>query len=132
MKKLIFVQAAVLAAALLAPSGAPAATGQSERACVHLRNINNYTVIDDRHLVLTGGASRHYLVTTRTRCSGMRYGAQIATSFGETARLCPPIAEFIIPDDGWRCLIDTVEEVDSVDAARELIQTRAAAASRPR
>ena len=97
---------------------APAEAEEPANRCVSLRSVNGYQVIDDRHLVLTGGASRYYLLTMRTRCSGMRFGAQIGTSFGDNARLCPPFVEYVIPDDGWRCAIDTVVEVESVEAAR--------------
>jgi hypothetical protein len=110
--------------ALAQESGSEAA-GASTSECVSLRGVNGYQVIDDQHLVLTGGASRYYLVTTSSRCSGLRFGAQIGTSFGDNARLCPPIVEYVIPDDGWRCAIDTVEEVESLEDA----QQRAAAAS---
>ena len=96
-------------------------------SCVSLRNINGYTVIDNQHLLLRGGVSNYYLVTTHTRCSGMRYGVQIGTSFGERERICRPFVEYIIPDDGWRCAIDTIEEVEDEDAARSLIAERAEA-----
>ncbi len=96
--------------------------------CVTIRTISGYTVIDDRHLLIRSGPSRHYLVTTRQRCSGMRFGVQIGTSFRENQRICQPHMEYIIPDDGWRCLIDTIEEVDDPDHARDLIARRAAAA----
>jgi hypothetical protein len=96
--------------------------------CVRIRTISGYTVIDDRHLLIRGGPSRHYLVTTRQRCSGMRFGVQIGVSFSDNQRICQPHLEFVIPDDGWRCLIDTIEEVDSPDHARDLIARRAAAA----
>ena len=110
--------AALLAAGATAHAQEP--SGEEGGACVNLRAINGYQVIDDRHLVLTGGASRYYLVTTRTRCSGLRFGAQIGTSFGDNARLCQPMVEYVIPDDGWRCAIDTVEEVESVEAAEQI------------
>ncbi|MGX6648204.1 DUF6491 family protein [Maricaulaceae bacterium MS644] len=117
--------AAAAAAALFAGAGAFAQesgneTGNEARSeCVDLRGVNGYQVIDDQHLVLTGGASRYYLVTTTSRCSGLRFGAQIGTSFGDNARLCPPIVEYVIPDDGWRCAIDTVEEVESLEEAEQ-------------
>jgi hypothetical protein len=96
--------------------------------CVRIRTISGYTVIDDRHLLIRGGPSRHYLITTRQRCSGMRFGVQIGVSFSDNQRICQPHMEYVIPDDGWRCLIDTIEEVDSPDHARDLIARRAAAA----
>lgn len=124
------IKSALFAAAglaLAAPAAIAQPAGDEETSrCVYLRNINGYTVLDDQHVVLNGGASRHYLVTTRTRCSGLRFGVQIATSFGETERLCRPFAEFIIPDDGWRCAIDTIEEVETLERARELVAARAA------
>lgn len=118
----------LFAAASLAAAGAIAgpAYGQDSE-CVSLRNINGYSVIDDRHVVLNSGASRHYLITTRTRCSGLSFGAQIATSFGDNARICPPVAEYIIPSDGWRCAIDTIEEVESQEQAEALVAERAGA-----
>ncbi|XBQ16069.1 MAG: DUF6491 family protein [Oceanicaulis sp.] len=111
------VPALLLAAAAGLAAAAPSAAQETE--CVTLRGVNGYQVIDDRHLVLTGGASRYYLVTTRSRCSGMSFGAQIGVSFADNVRLCPPMVEYVIPDDGWRCAIDTVVEVDSMEAAEQ-------------
>ncbi|MEQ8435161.1 MAG: DUF6491 family protein [Oceanicaulis sp.] len=122
--------ATAAATALFAGAGAFAQesespTGNEARSeCVSLRGVNGYQVIDDQHLVLTGGASRYYLVTTTSRCSGLRFGAQIGTSFGDNARLCPPIVEYVIPDDGWRCAIDTVEEVESLEEAEQRAAAR--------
>ncbi len=100
-------------------------------ACVRVGAINGYSVIDSRHLLLNSGASDHFLVTTRTRCSGMRAGTQIGLSFSDNSRICQPATEFIIPDDGWRCAISTLEEVESEEAARALIEARAQAAATP-
>ena len=118
-----------LAALALIPLSAPDASAQTEpeaeRACVRLQNINGYETLDDRHLVLNGGANRHYLVTTRRSCYGLDYGAQVGLSFPETTRICNASLEYIIVPDGGRCRISTIEEVDSVDAARALITERA-------
>lgn len=95
--------------------------------CVRMVHINGYSVIDREHVVFRGGASRHYLATLRHSCPDLNFGVQLATSFGENATLCPPVVEFITPDNGFRCAIDTVEEVDSVEAARTLIAARAEA-----
>jgi hypothetical protein len=95
--------------------------------CIRLVNINGYSVIDREHVVFRGGASRHYLATLRHRCPDLNFGIQLATSFGDNATICPPVTEYITPEGGFRCHIDTIEEVDSVDAARALIEERAAA-----
>ncbi len=117
-----------LAAAALSAAGLGAAIAQeSENRCVTVRAINGYTVIDDRHLVLNANVNDHYLVTTRSRCAGMRFGAQIGVTFADNTRLCPPFLEYVIPDDGWRCPIDTIEAVETVDAARALVEERNAA-----
>lgn len=118
----------ILLAALLAASGGAAAQAPAEDEdprCVLVRGVNGYTVLDDRHLLLRGGASRYYLVTTRTRCSGLRFGASVGLSFPDTARICQPVTEYIIPEDGWRCAIAEVVEVDSEDAARARIEDQA-------
>lgn len=109
------------------PAFAQEAEEDGGSSCVRLRNINGYSVIDNQHLLLNGGVSDHYLVTTRTRCSGMRFGVQIGTSFDDNASICPPFLEYIIPDDGWRCAIESIEEVEDLEAARALIAERAEA-----
>lgn len=128
---LALTAAPVLGAGLQDGAGQDAsarADGDDAPRCVTIRTISGYSVIDDRHLLIQGGPSRQYLVTTRQRCSGMRFGVQIGTSFTANQRICQPHMEYIIPDDGWRCLIDTIEEVDSREHAEDLIARRAAAA----
>ena len=117
------VQSLICAAALSAAGAQDA--GETEPRCTHVRGVNGYSVLDDRHLLLRGGASRYYLVTTRRRCSGLRTGASVGLSFADTARVCPPFNEYVIPDDGWRCAIDSVVEVESEDAARARIAAQA-------
>jgi hypothetical protein len=129
---LTLTAAPVLGAGLQDSAGQDAsaqADGDEAPRCVTIRTISGYSVIDDRHLIIEGGPSRQYLVTTRQRCSGMRFGVQIGTSFTANQRICQPHMEYIIPDDGWRCLIDTIEEVDSREQAEELIARRAAEAA---
>ena len=95
---------------------------------IRLVNINGYSVIDREHLVLNGGARRHYLVTLRHPCPELRTGIQIGTSFGDTATLYPPLVEYIhVGEPEMRCSIYTVEEIDSVETARALVQRRNAA-----
>jgi hypothetical protein len=95
---------------------------------VRLVNVNGYNVIDRQHVVLNGGASRHYLVTLRRTCPGLNFGTQLGMSFPSTTTIRQPVTEYFIVD-GQRCHIDTVEIVDSADAARSLIAQRAEAAT---
>jgi len=107
----------------------PGAPPPQER--IRLVHVNGYSVIDSEHVVLNGGASRHYLVTLRHRCSGLRSGVRIATSFPATTTLHPPYIEYIHVGGGvssMGCTIRTIEEIDNVEAARTLVADRAAAA----
>jgi hypothetical protein len=125
----------VLGAALmtsLSVSGAAMAQAESvpqaseNSPCVRLVNINGYSTLDDQHLLLTGGANRHYLVTTRRSCYGLERGMQIGLSFPDTARICNARFEYLVVPDGGRCRIQSIEEVDDASMARRLIEARAA------
>ncbi|WP_421792108.1 DUF6491 family protein [Hyphobacterium sp.] len=125
MRTLILASIAASAFAV-APAGAMGEEEDSPR-CLRMTNINSYSVIDREHVVFRGGASRHYLATMRHRCPDLNFGIQIATSFGSNATICHPVVEFITPQNGFRCAIDTIEQVDSMDEARALIAERAEA-----
>jgi hypothetical protein len=94
---------------------------------IRLVNVHGYQVIDSEHLILDGGARRHYLVTLRHRCVGMRFGSSIGTSFAATATVYSPRHEYVYTSDDMRCYIDTIELVEDSDAARALIEERAEA-----
>ena len=70
------------------------------------------------------GRAAFFLVTTATRCAGLNFGVEIATSINGNQRICQPMNEFVIPDDGWRCRIASIQEVDSEEAAREIVEQR--------
>ncbi|MCW5725371.1 MAG: hypothetical protein KIS81_10510 [Maricaulaceae bacterium] len=127
-RKLAIAGAAAIIAGFTAFSAAASAEDgdAQEPRCLRLFNINSYTVIDDYHLVLRGGANRHFLVTTRGRCPALRWGMQIRTSFGATTTMCRPYAEVIHTSDGGLCGIDLIERVDSYRAARALVEERTA------
>ena len=98
---------------------------------LRLVNIHGYSVIDNEHMMLEGGARDHYLVTLRNRCPGLRFGVEIRLSFPSTTTLYTPFLEYVYTPDDVRCFIDTIEPVDSVDAARTLIEQRASEAETP-
>lgn len=101
---------------------APAAASDS----IRLINIRGFSIIDTQHLLLNGAVSRHYLVTLRHSCPSMRFEHTIATSFARTVTLHSPHFEYIYTRDrDIRCYIDTIEQVDDMDAARALLAERA-------
>lgn len=118
MNRIHLAAAAAIASALVFSAPATA-----ER--VRLANINGYNVIDSQHLVLNGGATRHYLVTLQRRCDGLRSAPSIGTSFPATATVTLPHMEYLSTPLEERCYIDTIEAVDSLEAARDLLEQRA-------
>lgn len=121
MQLAAFLKTAIAAAAL-----ATSVTGAASAECVRVTNIHGFTVIDDTHVVLNGGARRHYLVTTTSRCPDLRWGQQLGTTFRSTDTICSPVGEYLVSEDGWRCPIETIEEVESLDEARSLVEIRTA------
>lgn len=133
MKGIAMAQAATVSAlcglvAITAGFATPALAQSDEtpaRDCVRIMNINGYSTLDDQHLLLNSGASRHYLVTTRNSCYGLERGMQVGLSFPERTRICNANLEYLVVPDGGRCRISTIEEVEDADAARALITERA-------
>lgn len=121
----ILVTAILFSGEALAQSASTAET-PADRTCVRLININGYTTLDDRHLLLSGGASRHYLVTARRSCYGLEHGMQVGLSFPDTARICNASLEYLVVPQGGRCRIQSIEEVEDAETARRLIEARAA------
>ena len=116
--------AAIAAAGLIAVAAAPTAAALDR---IRLVNVNGYSVIDREHLILNGSASRVYLVTLSRPCQGLNFGAQVGLSFPATTTIYNPRFEFVSTRDDPRCYIDDIEQVESEDAARELVQARAEA-----
>ncbi|MBR9825722.1 MAG: hypothetical protein GYB36_07955 [Alphaproteobacteria bacterium] len=111
---------AIAASTLLTAPGAAQAQSPSS---VRIGMISGYSVIDNEHLVINSGPRRHYLVTLRRGCWGLRSGTRIGTSFHEHERITMPRTEFILTENG-RCPIDMIEEVESLDAARAIVEQR--------
>ncbi len=134
MLRATFIAAGALAAGLfsLAAAGAQETEAAAEPEtlpepprCVRLVNIHGYSVIDSEHVVLKGGSgNRRYLATLRRSCPELRFGTRLTTSFGANARICHPTMEYI---GGRTCRIEQIEEVESLEAARALINARAQA-----
>jgi len=116
---------AALAAGMMVSSPAQAqATEEPARECVRILNINGYSSLDDQHLLLNSGASRHYLVTTRRSCYGLEHGMQVGLSFPDRTRICNASIEYVVVPNGGRCRIESIEEVEDAEMARALIAER--------
>ncbi|WP_417491560.1 DUF6491 family protein [Maricaulis sp.] len=113
-------------AVLAAVAGTLAFSAPSAAERIRLVNISGYSVIDNQHMILEGGPRHHYLVTLRNPCHGLRSGVEVGLSFPSTTTLYTPFLEYVYTRDDGRCFIETIEPVDSVEAARVLIEERAA------
>ena len=95
--------------------------------CIYLRQLNQWEAIDDQHLFATLSATRYYLFTVDHGCPGLevaRYGLVSEPS----TRMCGDGFSFLRfehPSAGLtRCRVLGIEPVESLDAARELVESR--------
>lgn len=102
---------------------------KAKRICVNRREINTIRGLDDRHALVKLSAGRHYLFTLDKSCRELRLARKIAISDG-AGRVCADgltLLSFEEPAVGpMRCRIDGIDAVPDENAARELIQSRAA------
>ena len=107
------------------------ADAKSEKTCFWLSSIDDFRAIDNRHVYLKGvGQKRKYLATLFSSCYGVRFTESIALSSRPTSRICSNSNDYLhVFDHGSspiarRCLISNIEPVESLDAARALVEER--------
>ena len=127
------IGASLAALGLAAGLAAPAVSAEPSQS-IRVIGVDGYMVIDREHVVLDGIGQRHYLVTLRRSCPSLTGGMRIATSFPATGTVFNPRLEYLVTGDrrtGERCYIDTIEHVESRDAARALVEERRQAEAAP-
>lgn len=67
--------------------------------CIFQSSIRDYQVLDDRNLIVTGGAKRKYHVELTRRAYGLRSNWSIGF-YSPTGRVCSGYSEVIV-DDGF-------------------------------
>jgi len=95
---------------------------KKERNCIHVSSINGFNPIDRKHLTISAGANKTYLVTLFHRCHELKWSEKIAIS-ASSSWTCSNSRDKIIVD-GERCLISRIEKVDNRAAAKELVEER--------
>ena len=102
---------------------------KAPRICINRREINAIRGLDDQHAFVKLSASRYYLLTVDNGCRGLRLARTIAIA-DATARVCGDgltLLSFDYPAVGpMRCRIEGIDSVPDMNAARELIESRAA------
>jgi len=102
-----------------------------ENTCFWIDSIQDFRAIDNKHVYLRGaGKEQKFLATLFQRCYGVRWAETIALQSRPTSRICSRGNEYLQVIDRsrstfpQRCLIDDIERVESLDAARDLVEER--------
>jgi hypothetical protein len=90
-----------------------------ERSCIHVSSINGFNPIDNKHLTVSVGANKTYLVTLFNRCHELKWTEQIGIH-ATMSWSCSNSKDHIIVD-GRRCLVSDIEQVEDRDAAKVLV-----------
>lgn len=101
-------------------------TEVEERACFNRRQVNSFDGLSDKHVYIKEGVNDYYLLTMRSRCTGLRNARGIGIK-DTMNRICSnSFAEIIFNDMGrvQRCRIGTVERVQNKDEAKALVAER--------
>lgn len=91
--------------------------------CAWVPDPFGYGVIDEKHMVLDGSASRKYLVTFMSRCYGLNYAMGIGLE-RHGSQICSGDAVVAGHD---RCVIRYIEQVKDGREAAAIVEGRNAA-----
>lgn len=92
------------------------------RECIYVRAINNFHVIDEKHLTVSTSPRRLYLVTLWNRCHDLKWSHTIAIkAYGSWT--CSHSRDYVITKEN-RCIIDNIERVSSIEEAEEIVAER--------
>ncbi|MGF1455062.1 MAG: DUF6491 family protein [Alphaproteobacteria bacterium] len=95
---------------------------EPRQACINVRLLRDFQVIDEEHAVFFESARRPYLVSFAGFCPELRFAVRIKTA-SRTGRLCGGAGERIFVGR-FRCFVRTIERVSSPDHARYLVAER--------
>jgi uncharacterized protein DUF6491 len=118
----VMALAALLQAGLAAVPPAAAAAAKAKKDCIYRREITTLRALDDKHVYVKAGSSRHYLVTMDGRCQGLGEARRLEV-IEASSRVCPDgtsLMAFEHPGAGpMRCRIGTIEAVKGLADAEE-------------
>ncbi len=106
------------------PASVAEATPRERDAFLWIRNIDGFNAIDDQHIVVRGGVSKHALVTIFGHCFGLRDSETIVID-APLPYLDKPGLGQIIYSQGLagkaRCPIDKIVAVKDLKEAKALV-----------
>ena len=99
----------------------------SEEACFNVREVRNFSALDDRYVYLETLGNEHYVLTMFPGCFGLEDSIQIAIS-NQMSRVCSIDTAKItyrgVGGDLESCPIRRVEAVEDRSAAEALVESR--------
>lgn len=122
----IWTGAAALALAACATSAPHESAGGS--VCLQRNLLRSFDAFDDRHVYVSEGRDKHYLLSMRGACPELRNAMSVAVS-DSTNRVCSHGFAKLVYREGLSgplqtCYIDTVEPVASKEHARAFVEQR--------
>jgi len=84
--------------------------------CLHASHLSNFRTISSQHVLFRYDAKNYYLMTMKRSCFGLR----------DTSRMYPSRSSKVCGGRGGveTCVVDTIDYVESRDAAKALIKER--------
>lgn len=83
--------------------------GESVDRVPFANQIRGYSVIDERHVVLTMGPSRHYLLSLRRACRNLSFDHTLGVS--STGNVIHAGFDYVTGEFGTRCYIERIDKV---------------------
>ena len=98
-----------------------------EKVCINTGLVRNFDALSDEHVYVEERGRQGYLLTTRNKCSGLRFANVIAFK-DTTSRMCSKgFGEIVHGESGigrLTCRVDTIERVENKDDARAIVAER--------
>lgn len=92
---------------------------KNDRTCLHVNSINGFNPIDKRHLTVSVGANKTYLVTLKSNCRDLKWNQAIAIK-ATSSWTCSNSHDKIYVGE-QRCFIADIERVESHAKAKAMI-----------
>lgn len=112
----------------------PSDDSSEARVCINTNNVRTFDGLTDLYLYVGEGANKHYLLTLKNPCPGLRFSQAIGLK-NTTSRICSGGFGEVVFRDGPgnsftnSCRIDKIERLENRDQAKERVAEYAKAAS---
>lgn len=97
------------------------------RICINRNSVRTFDAISDKYVYIGEGANRHYLLTMRNQCPGLKFAQAIGLR-DTTSRICSDgFGEIVYRDSPGAmrmnsCRIGKIERLESRDQAKARVE----------